>query len=352
MAALPLPELPESENQAPSEKLAAEALVAILQRSRVAASAFVEFVCQTGIRLHTRELAFRLQGPDADRPELALLDQNGREVLVIQTMFWDRLPQAVPVEALKRFPQVGDAAVLVVAPPGRFEPLWTLLVARARTIHRHADEVGRSGHWRAALIDGGRKVVLASWPALLRAMTTAVLRASTRGTLLALTQLQSLCAREDEGAFMPLQPGELVSRESRRLRDFVHLAESLAQHAARSGVCTVEDEGPPRTGPGPFERKLRIRGVPVELWANPEWAAKYPETPLWISLEAAGNEAVRKALKDLEEDSPPRLVSEGPRLLLPLLPLLSAEREAVVMDLAEQLGELASRIGGLEAAPR
>ncbi|HLL53020.1 MAG TPA: hypothetical protein VK447_05700 [Myxococcaceae bacterium] len=342
---------PDSAPQFRPEKLAAEALATVLQHSRVAAVAFREFIGQTGFRLPSGELGIRFQGEDAERPELVALDAKGREVIAIHAEFWDRFPAHQPAEVLKRFPRVGDGGVLVIAPPGRFDSLWELLLARARKVDRDAHETGRSGHWRAARLDGGRMVLLASWPAMLRAMSASAMRASSKGTLLALVQLQQLCSREDEQAFLPLQPGESMSRESRRVRDFSRLAAALLQRSASEGFCSLEGEGP-SPGPGAVEHRLRIHGVEAGLCVSADWAAKYFDTPLWLSLQAAGNGDLRAALQDLEQDSPPRLIADGSRLLVPLLPLVAAEKDAVVQDLASQLRELAARFERVRAPSR
>ena len=79
------------------------------------------------------QLTFKTQasGEDSSIPDLAALDPEGREVLLIENKFWAGLTRNQPAAYLARLPQNQDGLLLFVVPQRRLHSVWPDLVTSA-----------------------------------------------------------------------------------------------------------------------------------------------------------------------------------------------------------------------------
>ena len=116
-----------------TEDIAVKALGYILSNSEMARNALEETL-KTGGANVGRIVRLKIEdtGGNQERPDLAALDDDGVEHVLIEAKFGAGLTPNQPVEYLKRLQKVKDrpSALLFIAPQWRREVLWTNLRRR------------------------------------------------------------------------------------------------------------------------------------------------------------------------------------------------------------------------------
>ena len=77
------------------------------------------------------EVQTQVIGTEGERPDLAGLDRDNQERVLIEAKFWAGLTDNQPVAYLERLPANTPSALLFVAPASKLEPLWDELCQRA-----------------------------------------------------------------------------------------------------------------------------------------------------------------------------------------------------------------------------
>ena len=327
------------------ENLATEALSYILRNSRTARLAFLQHLSEFGPHL-PESLAFRTQaaGDDNAIPDLIGADETGRQLVIAEAKFWAGLTDNQPLTYLKRLPPDHPGLVIFVAPQARFQTLWPELLRRcddAGVVQRQgALEQDRfslrvtDSHWLA----------LTSWRAVVGVLDGRLAATGEEQVRADLQQLAGLCDRMDSEAFLPIRSEELSPLVGRRIVQYCALIDDVVAQLVRNGVANTR--GLRTTGtPGRWGRYLRLRGNGCLFYFFAHAWADYRETPLWLWIKDHNWQTTRElatALLPLERHVPPRLVTdpEG-QLLVPLFLPTSAERDAVISNLADQIRTVA-----------
>jgi hypothetical protein len=328
------------------ENLATEALHYILGRSVVARLALIRFLSQAGTPLPT-DLTFRTQVYDevSGIPDLVGADGEGRPRLVAEAKFWAGLTQKQPSAYVGLLPEHTDALLLFIAPALRLGPLWSELIRRCHDSGiRIANERQVVGELWAAAVGEKRALALISWASLLAFIQRALETEREMETVSDLAQLQGLCARMDEDAFLPLRSEELTGTIGARVYQLCQLVDGVCQASVSAGFASTQGLKTCH-GMGYWGRYLRLAGWPSAVYfSSYKWARVRP-TPLWLTV--LGEEWNWKpsrsggvALAALSHESPPRLVEDKEGLHVPLNLPVGVEKDHVVSELVNQLRDV------------
>jgi len=339
------------------ETIATEALCYILQRAPAARDALVSFCRDAGARLPV-DLQFRSQavGSDGAIPDLAGVDRDGQERLLIEAKFWAGLTDQQPVAYLHRVEAAGGL-LLVLTPSARRATLWDELRRRCETAGLPFREVlpAHSGMRTACLQDDVVRLALADWPMLLALLARTLAAAQEVQLAEDLAQLRGLCARMDSEGFLPLRGEELTTASPRRVLQLGPLVDNLVLLAQGHG-CDTHGLRPAATAGG-FGRYMRLTRNDVGLYVSVDYRkwAELASTPLWLRITGPGwkpSPLLRDVLHPLEQSTPSRLFTDPDdptQLAVPLFPLLGVERDRVMADLGDQLVEVLRLLDTLPA---
>ncbi|MCC7368905.1 MAG: hypothetical protein IT306_10810 [Chloroflexi bacterium] len=336
------------------ERLAVESLAFLLSGSGAVRAAVGDLCTIAAPQLASVSQGLRFGSrPDADERRQAGpvgLDRHGAARVIVDGRFWSALPADQPVSALRQLAPHVESALLILAPPERFTALWAEVRRRCRLagLPVHGDHaIGDPIRWTR--VGERQTVILTSWSAVLAGARTRLQAAGDADTLAEIEQLAGLCAQLDGEAFMPLGIDELSSTVARRLSQLAGLVEQLAQNCQGSGLClSAEPDG--HAEPGHLGYRLRFSGVSlVVCFSVSRWAA-LRETPFWLLVyDADGRPArgVEARLGALASEIPPRLLrdAESDAPLVPLIPPVGVDREAVLSELERQVEAVARLLG-------
>ena len=343
-----------------TEDIAVRALWYILSKSEMAMNALEEALKTGGANVdRIVRLKIEATGDNQERPDLAALDDDGVEHILIEAKFGAGLTPNQPVEYLKRLPEDRPSALLFIAPERRREELWTNLRQRVSESNSISlgDDTKKGPIWSTSA-GKNRHLLLTSWRYLLCSMKA---KANEETSVMCdIQQLQGLCNQMDAEAFLPLRPDELSSEFPKRILDLNRLIYDSVERAKfvtayRTSSWRYEPGG--NSGPsgdiatgkyigigkcmGHGDRTGSVWfGINFKHWAGPR------KTPLWLLLMYDSPRDVPPTLKELERTDPPELIYENAQAMWISIDLpTDVEYDEVLDAVVERLRCVAELIG-------
>jgi len=342
------------------ENLATEALCYILNRSETAKKAFIRFMSQANTTLPSNlkfETQIHASSNSSDiskeksnnsgtfRPDFAGKDDANKYVVIGETKFRAGLTDNQPVSYLKNF--LESSVLVFIAPSKRLSLLWSELIRRCKESGLDYQQTTTvDDEFRYTTIGTFPTLALTSWRKTINAMQHAVEAEGDAGTLADILQLQGLCDRMDETAFLPIQSEELTSDIGKRILQYCELVDEITETLVNSGVASTK--GLQKTSSsGTTGRYMRIHNHGCFLQFNSRLWSRYGATPIWFQIQKAGtgkswsfaSEAKAKLIK-LELEEPSRLIQDGNLLYVPLFIPTGAEKNEVIKSLLKQIQEV------------
>lgn len=328
--------LPQTEN------LASDALVFILSKSATAQRAIAEFLSNPKLRI-PNELAFRAQARNEDEtiPDIAGVDEDGAERVLIEAKFWAGLTDNQPVEYLNRLPQ-DDSLLLFLVPEARLATLWPELVRRCTDAGMTLSPVDIAGqHWTCGRL-GTRHMGITSWRRLVGYLSGEVVKAGEKDIAQDIEQLGDLCNRMDSDAFLPLSGLELSPQTGRRYGQFCDLVDRATEQLIQKKIA--DKKGLRTKGiKGTYGQYMRLKGCGCCLGVDPYLWASHAETPIWLDVadeKWRRTKLIKNALKDLFNANPPHAFETEGLFCIPIYLPLKAEQDAVVKEIIRQVEQV------------
>ena len=328
------------------EDIAVEALGYIF-RSREARRVLEEMLRDRGADVgEIAKVQTQATGTEGERPDLAGIDRDSQERVLIEAKFGAEFTDNQPVAYLERLLANTPSALLVVSPASKIEPHWAELGRRAGVDGpRLASE---TTEFRGVTTAGGQHLMLTSWTHLLERLDGA----GDEHTAIAVKQLRGLIKMKTEGAFHPLHPDELDPKIPQRLFSLQRLVDAATTRAFD------DTAGPVTTTHASYGRYLSLAdvdawfGIEFECWAS---YPSYHKTPLWLCLWEGRSEnsrpfrEIRRALEPLEQKDPKECFEENGVLSVPIDLPVQKEYDEVLKAVVRRLqavSELISAAGG------
>jgi hypothetical protein len=339
--------LPQTEN------LASEALVFILAKSPTCRHALADFLSHASLTI-PRDLTFRVQARDeADTiPDVAGIDENGQERVLIEAKFWAGLTDNQPVEYLNRLSPDVDCLLVFLAPGARQVTLWQELCRRCKDRDIHPDPVDIAGqHWLCGRTAERKYMGITSWRMLLNYLAAEVLKSGGNEVAEDIAQLQDLCDRMDEEAFLPLSSEEFAPQIGRRIVQYCDLVDRVTDILVQQGIADTRNLRTKGTK-GTYGRYFRLKGCGCCLAFDSYLWCRQGETPLWLDVvdeQWKRSHLVKKSLDSLFNARPPLAHEFEGRIVIPIHLVLKSERGAVLDDVICQITRVADLLPNRQA---
>jgi hypothetical protein len=328
------------------ENMATEALHYILNSSSIAKRAFLHYIAQIGISLPDT-LVFQTQMAGADNaiPDLAGIDAERQQVLLVEAKFWAGLTNNQLLTYLRRLPDHTDGILLFLAPAMRFPILWSELLRRCQEHGLPVEQPHTiGGELLAVKVGPTQTLALTSWRAVLVYLLRALETEGQHQAASDVQQLYGLCSRMDDHAFLPLHSEDLTAQTGARIAQYCQFVDEVTSKAVAAGFASVTGLRS-AAGWAWYGRYLRLHttGCLLQFAAN-LWA-QLRSTPLWLRIygrEFSYAPESKAALARLEFAEPPRLILRNTdELLVPLFLPIEVERDQVVAAVFTQVKEVA-----------
>ena len=279
------------------EDAATDAVAYILNKSPACMSKLVEMVSADGRQLAPLRYAkTQVTLPDKSRLDLVGYDRVDSMRLIIESKFWAPLLAGQASGYVRHLSRNGPAMLMFVAPLARHETLWVKIERQFQDASdlqlgdRHdlgkmwVAEVQESQRDSDECIDSEKHVALMSWETLLAGLEHADPSADND-----IQQVRSLAAQQDQVAFTPLHPEELLATIPRRVMSFCDLVDGVVNRGKSD--CWLTTKGMRKTLQrnryiryagllGEDERKL----IEVALCVDMGQWARSGASPIWLRI--------------------------------------------------------------------
>ena len=325
------------------ETVATEALGHILHGSEAARKTLQELLKSAGAEIGQINAVWtEVTGESGERPDLACMDETGRERVLIEVKFRAGLTDNQPGTYLSRLPDDSTSALLFIVPSWRLETLWPELKVRAATEFPVGDE-GASTEVRRLSLGDSRHLILTSWPSILDRLEGT---AEDEQALSDIRQLRGLTDQQDAEAFLPLRAEQLSHEVPRLILNLDHLVDDVCSRIFETGWA---ERGRMRKmwDAGPYQY-MTFAGLSAWFGVNYWHWRQYEITPLWFGLNPSAwehQERILQSLQPLRHQDPPRYFEEEG--IIPIRLRTGVEYKLVVDNVVEQLEDIARLLLGI-----
>src|SRR4029077_20977492 len=163
-------------------------------------------------------------------------------------------------------------------------------------------------------VSSSHLLALSSWRTLLSHLQVALNAEGDVAALSDIAQLQGLCNRMDDEAFLPVRSEELSAAVPSRLIQLNRVLDEVVDRAVRENLAVISGFRA-QGGAGWYFRNMLLSGCGCVLEVNSEHWAKRRSTPIWLSVQEvrqdkswALTQGLKDALAPLELEDAPRVI--------------------------------------------
>lgn len=333
------------------ENIATESLAYIVGYSPSARRALLGFINHNLPLMIPETVVFSTQesGPNGCIPDLVGKTLDLDRVVLIEAKFWAGLTDNQPTRYLHQLPNGKPAVLLFVAPALRLTTLWHEILKRCSDANLRVDlPAQQPTELQFAQVADCHILALTSWRALLDQMRASVnIEGDTTATS-DLIQLQGLCERMDQTAFLPLQSEELTGNTASRILQYVQLVNDLTNTAVEQNLAFRTPNSKTSWSNATYWSPLTFHDFNCYLQVSlPLWA-RHRLTPIWLRVSPVQGKITpgfRDIFLSLERENPPGvLYDEPPFAHVPLTIPLGKEYEEVRSNLFQQIKKVVNLI--------
>lgn len=273
---------------------------------------------------------------EKERPDMAGIDSNGKEVVLCEMKFYASLTHNQPMTYLKRLKQENGKGLVFVCPRARITSLWGQLV-------EITENEGYSKLSEYCMEGEGTKLSIVTWSEIIEYLKQTA--ASCAPLLMSdIVQLEGYCAQLDDEAFIPFTEDDLSSEMAIRGERYYAVIDEVERILKKDKYHKVEKNGyhttANRNGYCCF---VLIDGYAVTItYDRGMWKeSSTVDTPFWMSIKKYITKArwERDELLEKKLASVPMIkkqdVSYG--LMLALEPLQNATLQEVSENIVRQI---------------
>ena len=219
-------------------------------------------------------------GENSERPDMAGVDKDGKEVILCEMKFFAGLTSNQPNGYLDRLIKEKGKALVFVCPAERKISLWSkvkdLCIERGRIL---SDEDGFS------VTADGIRMALVTWDEIICVLR----RAASAGAYTAMSdidQLEGFCKKMVQDAFIPFSSDELGPETPRREDRYYQVVDAVIDKLSSMKSIETSIKGVRAT---PFwfgySRSIKVNRIwCVIAYDRSSWKKSQAESPFWIAI--------------------------------------------------------------------
>ena len=324
------------------EDIASEGLTYVLKRSSAARQALSKIIqMDSGLIFENINYSTQNVGEKLERPDISGIDEEGKEVIILEAKFWASLTDNQPVEYLRR---LGENSVLMfIVPNLRVRPVFNELQMRLANaeINCVPDNANHSFS-----LDNNRTLIVKTWNEILQTIRLHLVQAHEQTLLSDLDQIIGFCETIDKNSFQPYQSEDFSPSIAKKINSFCDLADKVIDELKKRGLASTTGlkSTPQKYGYSKYFNMSTMGGVILDV--NFDFWEKGADTPIWLSFfnsrwKQPGFKAKFKNV--VAKDSIIPYEYEG-RLYMPIYPLVDKTEDLVINDIANRIVKLTEEL--------
>jgi len=328
------------------EDIASESLTYILKKS-VRARRTINQIVKLNTGLNFTDLSYKTQntGDKLERPDISGINENGKEILLIEAKFWASLTSNQPNEYLNR---LGDNSVLIfLVPTLRIRAIYEEVLSRI--LERYSDIEKDTENLKIKINQTNKFIIIKSWNEVLNAIKSELLQENNQALISDIDQIIGFCEMIDNNSFQPIIDSDLSPSIPKKLNSYYNIVDKVVDEI-KNRIETASTKGlqktPQKYG---YRRYFSIQdfgmgmGLKMELWS------KYADTPFWISIVETkkrwtSTEKFKRTCEKIAFNLNHKFVELNSEIFFSLKPKLEETEDIVITDLANQIVQIYKEI--------
>ena len=241
------------------------------------------FTQQAETALHCtigKELQYSCQvvGEGNERPDMAGVDNTGKEILLCEMKFYAGLTANQPTSYLQRVHENNGGGLLFVCPKVRVTSLWTKLLSLCP--EGLTKRIGQN----CVSVDGVHMAIL-SWAEVIENLKRVAVSVAP-GCLSDIQQLEGFCAQMDSDAFIPFSSDDLSTETAIKLERYYAVVDETATLLCADKAFKFSQKGKSNPYRDGYERKLECGGISIRIaFDRSLWKSNSSmDTPFWLAV--------------------------------------------------------------------
>ncbi len=330
------------------EDIASESLTYILKKS-IRARQTVNQIVNLNTGLNFTDLSYKTQnvGDKLERPDISGINENGKEILLIEAKFWASLTSNQPNEYLNR---LGDNSVLIFLVPSlRNRAIYEEVLYRIK--EKYSDIETDPENLKIKINQTNKFIIIKSWNEILNAIKSELLQENNQTLISDIDQIIGFCETIDNNSFQPIIDNDLSPSIPKKINSYYDIADKVVDEI-KNRIEKASTKGlqktPQKYG---YRRYFSIQnfglgiGLKMELWSE------YADTPFWISIVEtkkgwSSTEIFKRNCEKIAFNLKHKFVEINSEIFFSLKPKLNETEDIVIKDLADQIELIYKEIEG------
>lgn len=322
------------------EDIASEGLAYILQRSASARQALNRvFKVESGLTFEKINYITQNIGDKLERPDISGINNEGKEVIIVEAKFWASLTENQPIEYLRRLGK--DSILMFICPTLRVRPIFDELHMRLLKAGINF-QINKSKN--SFILDDNIILVVKTWKQILETIRLELVQDNQQELLSDLDQIRGLCETIDNNSFLPYQSEDFAPAIAKKINSYYDLTDKVIDELKLRKLAdtTNLNATPQRYG---YTRYFKIFNMGVSLNLRFDLWERVADTPFWLLVKDDTSkkywiqtESVKVKLKNLATKNSIIYHETNRReLYLPIFPLIDKTEDLVVNDISENI---------------
>lgn len=272
-------------------------------------------------------------GEGKERPDIAAIDTEGKERILIEAKFYAGLTDNQPNAYLDRLAQKNGDGLVFICPQARKEVLWWHL--QKLVFEREIVKCGDN----CITVDSVRMAIV-TWSEVLSVLKHTSVTVA-KEFISDVEQLEGFCQQMDSEAFIPFSAEDLGSETARKEERYYRVIDTLIDKLKTDKSLNPSTKGVKATAYRKgYARAVRIRDYWVavnydrDLWMNTTLC----DTPFWVVIRSGADwkqyDYILKAFQRIPEVDKGKLWG---MTYLALQPMQNGTLDEIVIDLKSQI---------------
>ena len=324
------------------EDIASEGLTYVLQRSsaaRQALSKIIKFDC--GLIFDDINYSTQNAGEKLERPDISGINENGKEVIILEAKFWASLTDNQPVEYLGRLDN-NNSVLIFIVPTLRVRPVFNDLRMRLANAGINCVPDNTNHSFR---LDNNRILIVKTWNEILQIIRQHLVQAHEQTLLSDLDQIIGFCETIDKNSFQPYQREDFSPKIAKKMISFCDLADNVVSELTKRGLAHTD--GFKSTGQRRgYSKYFGMKGMGVVLEVNFYYWEKAADTPIWFTFQSGHwkQPGFKMKFKNVAAKDSIIPYEDNGRLYMPIYPLVGETEDRVINAMAERIIKLTDEL--------
>jgi hypothetical protein len=330
------------------EDIASEGLTYIL-KSSVQARKVISQIIFINTGFQTSDLIFTSQsvGSKLERPDISGKDENGKEILIIESKFWASLTNNQPNEYLKRMGE--NTTLIFLVPTLRVRSVFEEILERVNEEYSEI-ELELYSH-KIYLKNSNQHILIKTWDEILNLIKFALVEENNLPLVSDIDQIIGFCNTIDTYSFQPINDLDLSPSIPKKINSYYDIVDKVVdelknrnEHTHTSGLVRT----PQKYG---YHRYFQYADFGMSMCLKLELWAEFADTPFWITLKNTENNSWI-ASSDLHKNLCAKTalilkyksVDYGGEIYIAIKPKIGKTEDIVINDLANQIEIIANTL--------